>query len=132
MRRTRFNEADCPIARTVDLLGDWWTPLVLREFFLGRRRFDELTEALGISRAVLSTRLKRLEDEGVIERHQYQERPPRSEYRLTEMGRDLEPVLMSMWNFGTAHLYGEGERPPSLRMAIAASRPERSNPGTLG
>ena len=126
MRRTRFNEADCPIARTVDLLGDWWTPLVLREFFLGRRRFDELTDALGISRAVLSTRLKRLEEEGVIERHQYQDRPKRSEYQLTEMGRDLGPVLMSMWNFGTAHLYGEDERPPSLRMAIAASSAGRA------
>ena len=127
MRRTRFNQADCPIARTVDLLGDWWTPLVLREFFLGRRRFDELTGALGISRAVLSARLKRLEDEGVIERHQYQERPKRSEYQLTDMGRDLEPVLMSMWNFGTAHLYRDGERPPSLRMAIAAAAPAPSN-----
>ena len=66
MRRTRFDEASCPIARTTDLLGDWWTPIVLRELLLGRRRFGEIQERTGISKAILSARLKRLEAEGIV------------------------------------------------------------------
>ncbi len=107
MRRTRFDNSQCPIARTSDLLGDWWTPLVLREFFYGRHRFDEFTEALGISRAVLSQRLKRLEAEGIIESRQYQERPPRNEYRLTQKGKALWDVVAAMWRFGEDWLFAD-------------------------
>lgn len=108
MRRTRFDNAPCPIARTADLLADWWTPLVLRELFAGRRRFDELADALGISRAVLAQRLNRLVDDGVVERHQYSERPIRSEYRLTSKGRALWPVLSAMWRFGEDWMFTDG------------------------
>ncbi len=81
MRRTRFDDWPCPIARTTDLFGDWWTPLVLRECFRGRRRFDEFVAALGIPRPVLSQRLGRLVDEGLLVKRPYEEHPPRWEYR---------------------------------------------------
>ncbi len=100
MRRTRFDSAHCPIARTTDLLGDWWTPLVLRELFFGRRRFDQFTDSLGISRAVLSQRLKRLEAEGIISTRRYQDHPPRVDYVLTDKGLALWEVMAAMWRFG--------------------------------
>jgi DNA-binding HxlR family transcriptional regulator len=100
MRRTRFDEWPCPIARVTDLVGDWWTPLVLRECFYGRRRFDEFVDALGIPRPVLSKRLERLVDEEMLERHEYSAHPPRSEYRLTDKGRAFWDVLAAMWRWG--------------------------------
>lgn len=100
VRRTRFDNELCPIARTTDLLADWWTPLVLREFYYGRHRFDEFVQALDISRAVLSARLKRLVEEGIVERSQYEDHPPRYEYHLTEKGFALWDVLAAMFRFG--------------------------------
>jgi DNA-binding HxlR family transcriptional regulator len=113
MRRTRFDDWPCPIARTTDLIGDWWTPLVLREAFLGRRRFEEFSEALGAPRAVLTARLKRLCDEGMLEKVAYQERPLRHEYRLTDKGRAFWDVLAAMWRWGSDWLWtDETEGPP--------------------
>lgn len=100
MRRTRFDHWDCSIARTVDMLGDWWTPLVLRQAFLGARRFDQFQEALGIPRNVLTERLRTLVEVGVFAREQYSERPPRYEYRLTEKGLGLYGVIVSMMAWG--------------------------------
>ena len=100
MRRTRFDDAHCPVARTTDLLGDWWTPIVLRELMFGRRRFNDIQEHAGMSRAILAERLKRLVDEGVVEREQYEDAPPRHEYRLTDKGLALWDVLAAMWRFG--------------------------------
>lgn len=100
MRRTRFDDAHCPVARTADLLGDWWTPIVLRELLLGQHRFNDIQERTGMSRAILSARLKRLEDEGVVERRQYEDTPPRHEYHLTDKGRALWEVVAAMWRFG--------------------------------
>ncbi len=100
MRRTRFDDWACPIARTADLVGDWWTPLVMRQAFLGCRRFAEFHETLGVSRAVLSQRLTRLVDEGLLERRQYQDRPARHDYHLTEKGRAFSDVLAAMWRWG--------------------------------
>lgn len=100
MRRTRFDDWDCPIARTVDLLGDWWTPMVVRSSFLGARRFEQFTEQLGIPRNILTERLSRLVQVGVLEKVLYQERPPRFEYRLTEKGVALYDVLVSMHQWG--------------------------------
>ena len=99
MRRTRFDDSACPIARTTDLIGDWWTPMVMREAFLGRRRFEEFQGALSLSRGVLAQRLARLVDEGLLEKRPYQERPVRFEYVLTEKGRDFYPVLAAMWRW---------------------------------
>ncbi|CAN5746780.1 MAG: winged helix-turn-helix transcriptional regulator [Iamia sp.] len=100
MRRTRFDDWPCPIARTTDLIGDWWTPLVMRQAFLGCRRFDEFQEGLGVSRAVLTDRLNRLVEEEMLVRVPYEERPPRHEYRLTDKGRAFWDVLAAMWRWG--------------------------------
>ena len=112
MRRTRFDDSPCPIARTTDLVGDWWTPIVLREAFLGRRRFDEFQQSLALSRGVLAQRLGRLVQEGLLEKRLYHERPPRHEYVLTDKGRAFYPVLAAMWRWGSDWLWEEGARPP--------------------
>jgi DNA-binding HxlR family transcriptional regulator len=115
MKRTGFASWPCSIARSVDLLGDWWTPLVLREAFLGVRRFDDIQASLGIGRNVLTQRLKRLVDEGMLDRVRYQEKPDRYEYVLTEKGRDFYPVLAAMMAWGDRWLSGEEGPPIVLR-----------------
>jgi DNA-binding HxlR family transcriptional regulator len=111
VRRTRFDRWPCPIARTADLIGDWWTPILLRNAFAGQRRFEEFQESLGMSRAVLTRRLQRLVDEGILAKHLYQEHPPRYEYRLTRKGREFWGVLAAMWRWGEDWLW-EGEEMP--------------------
>ena len=113
MRRTRFDDWPCPIARTTDLIGDWWTPLVLREMFSGRRRFAEIQTTLGIPRAVLAARLDRLVDEDMVRRVEYEQHPPRFEYRLTEKGIDYYPVLLMLLRWGDKY-YVSPEGPPLL------------------
>ena len=112
MRRTRFDEWPCPIARTTDLIGDWWTPLIMREAFSGRRRFADFQEALGVPKAVLAQRLGRLVDEGLLTKVAYEERPARHEYLLTEKGRAFYDVLAAMWRWGADWLWDEGTEPP--------------------
>jgi DNA-binding HxlR family transcriptional regulator len=111
VRRTRFDEWPCPIARVTDLVGDWWTPLVLRELFSGRSRFDDIQAQLGCSRAVLAQRLNRLIDEGILVKVAYEERPPRYDYRFTDKGRALWDVLAAMWRWGSDWMW-EGDEPP--------------------
>lgn len=111
MRRTRFARWPCSIARAVDILGDWWTPIVIREAFYGVRRFDDFQSSLKLSRNVLAQRLTRLVDEGIFERVQYAERPARFEYVLTEKGLDLFGVLAAMSGWGDRWL-DEGNGPP--------------------
>ena len=115
MKRTEFASWPCSIARSVDLMGDWWTPLVLREAFLGVRRFDDMQRSLGIGRNVLTQRLKRLVDEGMLKRIRYQEKPDRYEYVLTDKGRDFYPVLAAMIAWGDRWLSGEAGPPIVLR-----------------
>jgi DNA-binding HxlR family transcriptional regulator len=115
VRRTRFDDWPCPIARVTDLVGDWWTPLVMRQAFYGARRFDEYVEALGIPRPVLSKRLARLTEEGLLEKQQYEERPPRYEYRLTDKGRAFWDVLAAMWRYGMDWQWGVDDPPFVLR-----------------
>ena len=95
------------MARTADLLGDRWTPLVLREVLLGCTRFGELQDRLGVNRSVLTQRLRRLEDEGIVVRHRYMQHPPRDEYQPTDKGRALWDVLSVMWQYGKEWLYDE-------------------------
>lgn len=114
MRRTRFDDWPCPIARTADLVGDWWTPLVLRQCFYGTRRFDDFVTALDIPRAVLTRRLTRLVEEGLLEKRPYEERPPRYEYRLTDKGRAFWDVLAAMWQWGMDWQWNEGDPPLAL------------------
>jgi DNA-binding HxlR family transcriptional regulator len=94
----------CSIARTLELVGERWAILALREVFLGVRRFDAIQRNTGAPRDVLSARLYKLLDAGILERRQYQERPTRFEYRLTEAGRDLLPVLLTLMDWGDKHL----------------------------
>jgi DNA-binding HxlR family transcriptional regulator len=100
MERTSFAEMRCSLARGLDMIGDWWSPLIIRDLYLNVRRFDELVEDLGISRNLLTRRLKLLTGNGVIERTAYQRRPPRYEYRLTEAGCDLVPAILALTAWG--------------------------------
>ena len=114
LHRTYENQ-DCSIARALETIGERWTLLILRDAFLGTRRFDDFQSSLGIARNVLTTRFKRLADEGLLERRRYQERPERYEYRLTEKGIDLWPVLFTLMRFGDKHAC-DGEAMPPTRV----------------
>lgn len=111
MKRTSFSRWPCSIARTVDLLGDWWTPLVLREAFYGVRRFDQFQSGLGIARNTLTERLNRLVEEGLLRKEPYQKDPVRYEYLLTDKGNDFYPVLAAMSAWGDRWLDGGLGRP---------------------
>jgi DNA-binding HxlR family transcriptional regulator len=111
LRRTYDNQ-DCSIARALETIGERWTLLILRDAFLGTRRFDDFQRSLGIARNVLAVRLKTLTDEALLERRRYHERPDRFEYRLTEKGIDLWPVLFTLMRFGDKYA-GEG-MPPTI------------------
>jgi DNA-binding HxlR family transcriptional regulator len=102
----------CSVARALEAMGDRWTMLVIREAFLGTRRFDDYQRNLGIARNVLADRLARLVDEDILRRSAYQERPARFEYLLTEKGIDLWPVLVSLMKWGDRHAAPDG--PPML------------------
>lgn len=95
-QRTDTSAWPCPIARAVDTLGDGWTLLIVREACLGTRRFDDFQERLGIGRNILARRLDQLVTDGLLSRVPYQERPLRHEYRLTDKGRDVYPILAAM------------------------------------
>jgi DNA-binding HxlR family transcriptional regulator len=124
MRRTRFDRAPCPIARATDLIGDWWTPLVLREAFAGKRRFEDFQRALEMPRAVLAKRLERLVAEGLMTKQPYAERPPRYEYRLTEKGRAFWDVLAAMWRWGSDWLW-DAKGPPVVLVDHESGREVR-------
>jgi DNA-binding HxlR family transcriptional regulator len=99
LQRTYENQ-NCSIARTLELVGERWTLLIIRDVFLGLRRFDQLQQSLDVARNVLSGRLARLVEAGILERVRYQERPERHEYRLTEKGLDLFGVLVALMKWG--------------------------------
>ncbi len=126
MKRTRFDDSVCPIARTTDLMGDWWTPVLMRDFLAGPRRFDQMQARLGVSRATLAKRLERLVAEDLLEKREYQSNPPRFEYALTEKGVAFWDVLAVMWSFGEDWLFGEAgptvalkERESGRRVKVA-------------
>lgn len=108
MRRTSFDAMPCPIARSLERVGEWWTILILRDAFAGRTRFEEFQDSLGIAPNMLTRRLTALVEDGLLERHRYSERPPRHEYRLTERGRDFRPVLLALLAWGNRHFAPEG------------------------
>jgi DNA-binding HxlR family transcriptional regulator len=122
VRRTRFDEWPCPIARATDLIGDWWTPLIMREAFSGRRRFEEFQSALDAPRAVLTTRLKRLVAENMLERVAYQQSPVRYEYRLTDKGRAFWDVLAAMWRWGSDWLWIDDAGAPAGAPVVLKDR----------
>ena len=101
MKRKSFEEMDCPIAQSLELVGEWWTPLILRDVVMvGLTRFDDIQNNLGIAPTVLTSRLKHLVDNGLLERRQYSERPPRYEYLPTDAAHDFEPVLRELFKWG--------------------------------
>ncbi|MCK2238882.1 MULTISPECIES: winged helix-turn-helix transcriptional regulator [unclassified Crossiella] len=108
MRRTDLSDADCAIAQALDVVGDWWTLLVVRDVARGVHRFEALCTELGMSRKVLAERLRWLLDHGVLRRERYHEHPPRYEYRLTDRGRALLPVLVALQDWGATWLLGDG------------------------
>ena len=100
MQRTSFEAMNCSVAQTLEVVGEWWNMLIIRDVFLGVRRFDDFQARLGISRNILNQRLTGLVDHGVLIKVPYQEHPPRFEYRLTDKGRDLWGVLTAMRQWG--------------------------------
>jgi DNA-binding HxlR family transcriptional regulator len=126
MRWDDVSDLQCSVARSLAILGDRWTMLLLRDVFLGARRFDELQALSGASPQVVASRLARLVETGVLRKIAYQQRPTRYEYRLTEMGRELHPVMVSLMTWGDKWL-DDGQGPPNpLRHAGcgAISRPK--------
>jgi DNA-binding HxlR family transcriptional regulator len=113
MQRTQFGAMTCSIARTMDVAGEPWSPLIVRNVYIGITRFDQLQQSLGMSRKVLAERLRRLTETGVLERREYSSRPPRHEYVLTAKGLELFEVLMVMVRWGDRWLAGEAG-PPAL------------------
>jgi DNA-binding HxlR family transcriptional regulator len=104
LRRDYEGQEPCSVARTLEIVGERWTWLIVRDAFLGLTRFGQFQQSLGIARNVLAARLALLVDEGVFERVRYSDRPPRHEYRLTEEGRDLFTALNALREFGDRHL----------------------------
>src|SRR5215813_9116322 len=118
MRRTSFGNMQCPIARSLERVGEWWSILILRDAFHGLRRFDEFQESLGIAPNMLARRLKALVEAGLLERRRYNDRPPRNEYLLTQTGRDFRPVLWALLAWGNKHFAPEG---PSVVVVDSAT-----------
>ena len=108
MRRKSFGNLQCPIARSLERVGEWWSILILRDASLGLTRFDQFEESLGIAPNMLTRRLKALVEAGLLERRRYSERPPRNEYVLTPAGRDFRPVLWALLAWGNRHFAPEG------------------------
>ena len=115
MRSRRFDHWPCPIARSADLIGDPWVLMILRECTYGVSRFDAFQERLSIGRNVLTSRLARMVESGLLEKVRYQERPERFEYRLTEKGADATGVLAWMISFGERWIFEDEAQPIELR-----------------
>jgi DNA-binding HxlR family transcriptional regulator len=117
VERKSFADMHCSVAQCLEVIGEWWSMLIVRDAFLGIRRFDQFQERLGISRNILNQRLSFLVDAGVLEKVKYSEHPPRYEYRLTIKGRDLWPVLTAMRQWGDTYAAPDG---PPLWIVHAA------------
>jgi DNA-binding HxlR family transcriptional regulator len=109
-----YDDQHCSIARSLEVVGERWTLLILRDVLRGTRRFDDLQQSLGITRSVLSTRLSRLVDEGVLERRRYQDRPERFDYIPTKKGLDLWPVIVALLQWGDRYYAAPGGPPVVL------------------
>ena len=128
MQRKSFADMPCPIARSLERVGEWWSILILRDAFAGMTRFDEFQKSLGIAPNMLTRRLAALVEAGLLERHRYSEHPPRDEYLLTERGRDFRPVLVAMLAWGTAISRRRQQRSRIVDAAPASRRRPVSSP----
>lgn len=109
MQRKSFGNMSCPIARSLERVGEWWSILILRDAFYGLTRFDEFQKSLSIAPNMLTRRLNALVEEGLLEKRQYCEKPPRFEYHLTDRGRDFRPVMLALMSWGNKHFAPEGK-----------------------
>jgi DNA-binding HxlR family transcriptional regulator len=107
-----YDDEVCSVARALEVVGERWTLLIIRDAFRGVRRFDDFQHRLGIARNVLANRLERLVENEILERRRYSEHPPRYEYRLTDRGRDLYPVVFNLMRWGDRYAAPDG--PPLL------------------
>jgi DNA-binding HxlR family transcriptional regulator len=119
-----YDTQTCSIARSLEVVGERWSLLIIRDVFLGLRRFDDIRRKLGIPRGVLTTRLKYLTDEGVLERHKYLDHPPRYEYRLTPKGMQLWSVLQHLRQWGDEHYAGPGGVPLIIEHTGCGGQPD--------
>jgi DNA-binding HxlR family transcriptional regulator len=111
MQHTSFRLMPCPIARSLERVGEWWSIMILRDAALGLTRFDQFQRSLGIAPNILSRRLRALVEAGLLEKSRYSEHPPRDEYLLTELGRDFRPVLWALLAWGKKHFTPDGPEP---------------------
>ncbi|MEN9506301.1 MAG: hypothetical protein RI958_2227 [Actinomycetota bacterium] len=111
MRKASFADMHCSVAQSLEIIGEWWTLLILRDSFLGIRRFDDFVERLGISRNVLTTRLDTLVEAGILERRPYDDARSRYDYLLTDKGRALWPVMTALRQWGDEWIFGVGNEP---------------------
>jgi DNA-binding HxlR family transcriptional regulator len=109
MQRKSFSTMQCPIARSLERVGEWWSILILRDALHGETRFDQFQKQLGIAPNILTRRLNALVDAGLLARKRYSVRPPRYEYVLTAAGRDFEPVVLALFAWGNKHFAPEGK-----------------------
>jgi DNA-binding HxlR family transcriptional regulator len=120
MLKRDYEDQNCSIARALEIVGERWTLLIVRDAFLGLSRFDEFQQSLGIARNVLTDRLNRLVDEGILERTRYSEHPPRYEYRLTAKGNELRLALAGLRQWGDKYL---SEKPPRILRRASDKKP---------
>ncbi|WP_405656627.1 winged helix-turn-helix transcriptional regulator [Streptomyces sp. RK9] len=109
VRRTRLDESDCPVARSVDAIGDWWSLLIVRDAFDGSRRFGEFQRSLGVAKNILSTRLRSLVAGGILDVVPASDGSAYHEYVLTPKGQDLFPVIVALRQWGEGHFFESGE-----------------------
>ncbi|HET9157703.1 MAG TPA: helix-turn-helix domain-containing protein [Myxococcaceae bacterium] len=109
MKRKKLGDTQCPVARSLERVGEWWSILILRDALQGLTRFDEFQRSLGVAPNILARRLETLVEAGLLERRRYCEHPPRYEYVPTERGRDFRPVLWSLLAWGNRHFAPEGQ-----------------------
>jgi DNA-binding HxlR family transcriptional regulator len=122
MQRTRFDNRECPVAQALEIIGEWWSLLIIRDALRGLRRFEAFQASLGIARNMLSRRLKALVAAGILEKRAYSERPLRHEYRLTAKGRELMPVMVSLLIWGNRWA-APAAGPTTLLVDRATGRP---------
>ena len=108
MQRTNLESTQCPIARSLERVGEWWSILILRDAFQGISRFDDFQKSLNIAPNMLTRRLRALVDDGLLERRRYSDKPARHEYVLTPCGRDFRPVLLTLMTWGNRHFASDG------------------------
>lgn len=121
MQKKSFEGMQCPIARSLERVGEWWSILIIRDALNGATRFDDFRKSLGIAPNMLTRRLNALVEAGLLERRRYQERPPRDEYLLTERGRDFRAVTVALMAWGNRHFAPEG--PAVLMVDRETGRP---------